>query len=206
MSIANWRREDGNPFPNGIKVYGEELSLRDGSGGYMTMRGTDLSSSWINASLPTITTDGTTHPLSVCRLSVFRNEDPLTIPDLTSSVIEFGDVKVNQLNLSFPSLDVIQASPEIEGTFVELYMNMEVSASNNANIAVDISGVDSSFYRVLGTRSVNKAGSYNMNFGTLLVSPDEFAGGNQYKFVIDNFGNQPIDVVSRTLVIKSIVV
>lgn len=211
MSIANWfRGDDNNPFPRGVDVYGDKVEtdlmvLRSVSGELLNMRATEFQSPWLNASLPSISISGQDHPFSIVRQSVFVNDISFSIPNNTTQIISLGDAKINQMNLSFPSPTIVQASEEIANTFVELYVNLKVNASNNTNIQVDISGIDSSFFEVIDSRSVNKAGVYNINFSSHIVPPDAFVGGNQYHFIIDNFGNQPITIQKITTSIKSIV-
>lgn len=210
MSIANWFGEDKQPFPpftnvNAENVECQSVGLRDGSGGTIDIRGTEVSSPWVNAKLPSVSIGGYTHPLSVCRTSVFVNDTTFVVPSGTSDVFELGQMKINQMGLIFPSADIVEAPPDIENNFVELYLNVKVSTGSNANIATDISGVDSSFFETIGSMTSAKSGTYNVVFGIHLVPPDAFQAGNQYKFQIDNFGNQSITIDKITTCIKSLV-
>jgi hypothetical protein len=102
-----------------------------------------------------------------------------------------------------PTNTIIEASPSIANQFVELYVNLLVNASNNTNLDVEISGLSSSFLEIIDSRSISKAGIYNVNFSNHMVTPDEFTAGDSYVFTINNFGAQPVDVLKITTVIKS---
>lgn len=158
-----------------------------------------------NHYLPTLTISGTQQPFSIQRLSVFVNDVSFNLPNGTTQIYSLGTAKVNQMDLSFQdaSNTIITASPGIANQFVELYVNMLVNASNNTNLDVEISGLNSSFLEIIDSRSISKTGIYNVNFSNHMVAPEEFTPGDQYVFKINNFGSQAVDILKMTTTIKS---
>jgi hypothetical protein len=165
-------------------------------------------SNWTNTTLPTITISGQNQPVCIQRMSVFVNDISFTLPNGTNLIYSLGQSKVNQMELSFDDVSntIINASQSIANQFVELYVNLLVNASNNTNLDVEISGLNSSFLEVIDSRSISKSGIYNVNFSNHIVSPDEFTPGDKYVFKINNFGSQNVQVLKITTVLKTFLV
>jgi hypothetical protein len=185
--------------------FGNSLLYTDTSNITYSYNYSNFHSPWQNVNLPTLNISGHNQPVAVQRLSVFVNDVSFNLPNGTNQIYSLGTAKINQMDLLFQdaSNTIITASPGIANQFVELYVNMLVNASNNTNLDVEISGLNSSFLEIIDSRSISKAGIYNVNFSNHIVPPDEFTPGDEYVFKVNNFGNQSVDILKMTTTIKS---
>jgi hypothetical protein len=167
---------------------------------------TEFNSTTQGEQLLSYSVNGLSNPVSLTRTSIYYNNAiySTTIGPSTSTMI-LGSEQVNQMGLSIPSANIIQASSDISGQYVELYVVINITTTNSTySFSIDISGVDAgnTFYETIDHRTPNKSGTYNLSCGPLMVLPNEFNSGNQYTFIINNLDGA-FTINKTKLVIKS---
>lgn len=158
----------------------------------------DFSSNTQLVQLPSIHSQ----PISLTRTSIFNNDISFNISDGGKSIINFGNIIKNQLNLTLNG-NIITPSIDLSGQYVEIYCNIEVVGSNNTSLSLDISGIDCSFFEIIDSREISKSGTFYLTFGPHIFFPEEWAGCSQFNFLIVNNANQPINILNVKTIFKS---
>lgn len=171
-----------------------------------TLKLGDMSSNIHNVLLPSFQINNTQQPISLTRTSVFTNDTSYNVVNGTSVNIEFGNENINQLNIIFDDVNKTQViSPlEISGCFVDIYINVKLTASNNTTLSYDISGINgNTFLETIDVRSVSKSGIYNLALGPLMINNDDFTSGSDYMIILKNDGQNGFDILKTKIVIKA---
>lgn len=154
------------------------------------------------------TFDGTSQSLSSQKISIFRNDISYNIAGGSSQLVNFNEIIVNQLNLGISggSNEFISPSLDISGQFVEIYMNLLVETTNNdTSIQFDISCTSGgSFFEEIGSSFVEgKNKQYFLTFGPHIFIPDEWAGCNEFNFILNNTGSNNLNIIKNKILFKS---
>jgi hypothetical protein len=165
----------------------------------------DMSSNYQNVELPTIHTQ----PISLSRLTIFRNDISYNIPKGDTILTNFNDTIVNQLNLgiSGSNNEFISPSIDISGQMIEIYTNILVETDNNDSaIEFDISSVEGvNFFEEIGSTNVEgKNNQYYLTFGPHMFIPDEWQGSTKFVFKLTNTSqNNAINIIEQKIIFKA---
>jgi hypothetical protein len=195
--------EEFKLIQNGTENFKVDLSGNFTFNQNNTLSFQDISSVSQNVQLPTIHQQ----PVSLQRISIFRNDNSFNIPSDTSKLINFNETIVNQLNLGITGVsnELISPSPDISGQMVEIYLNVLVDPdSNNSYLQFDISSVmGTSFLEEISSRELrNRNRNYYITLGPHIFIPDEWSGSQQFVFKLTADGGD-ILVLEEKIVFKS---
>lgn len=160
----------------------------------------DFSSNTQLVQLPSIHSQ----PVGLTRVTIFKSDISFNLVSKTSSIINFGTIVKNQLNLTLSGGGtIISPSLDLSGQYVEVYVNVEVNASNNTSVSLDISGIDCSFLEIIDNREISKTGRFYLTYGPHIFLPEEWAGCSLFNFILDNNGNQDVEILNIKIIFKS---
>jgi len=170
----------------------------------------DISSVNQNTLLPSIDNN----PISLQKISIFKNDISYSIAQNETKQIDFGTVEVNQLNLTISGVSNEIVSPPIDlsGEFVELYMNVKVKTqASNVVLTFDISGISGTttpyFKEVIDDIEIRKANTEQYKtFGPHMFLPNEWNTTTEFVLNISHDGTQPVDIIQQKIIFKSHIV
>jgi hypothetical protein len=191
----------GNSTIRGNLALAGDLTFENNGINVMTF--SDFSSNTQNTQLPSINNQ----PVSLTRVSIFKNDISYNVPANGELILPFGNVIKNQLNLSISGLsgEIITPSLDISGQDVEIYANVEIkTGANDTGFSLDISGVDCNFKEIIDSVVINKKNEiFYITLGPHMFLPEEWAGCSQFKFkIVDNVGRN-FDVLRTKIIFKS---
>lgn len=167
----------------------------------------DISSVNQNTLLPSIDNN----PISLQKMSIFRNDISYSILQNETKQISFGTPLVNQLNLTISGVsnEIISPPIDLSGEFVEVYMNVKVKTSSaNVVLTFDISGISGTslpyFKEVIDTVEIRKANvEYYLTFGPHMFLPNEWNNTTQFVFNVSHNDTQPVEIIYQKIIFKS---
>jgi hypothetical protein len=177
-----------------------DLTFENNGNNVMTF--SDFSSNTQNTQLPSINNQ----PISLTRVSIFQNDSSYNVAGNGETIIPFGNIIKNQLNLSIdPITNIISPSLDISGQYVEIYANVEIQTdANDTGFSLDISGVDCSFFEIIDSVSITKKNKiFYLTLGPHMFLPEEWAGCSQFNFKLVDNVNSSFDVLATKIVFKS---
>jgi len=145
-------------------------------------------------------------PVSLTRVSIFKSNISFNLQPgtINRQNINFDNIIKNQLNLILSGGGtIISPSIDLSGQYVEIYSNIEINASNNTSVSLDISGIDCSFFEIIDSRQISKSGIYYLTYGPHIFLPEEWAECTQFNFLLDNNGNNNVQILNVKTIFKS---
>lgn len=154
---------------------------------------------------PVITlSNGITDPICMQRVSIFQNATPFNAIKNDITPFSLGTAKVNQCQIAVDG-DVMTLHPVMANHYLEMYANIEVIATNNTSLALEVSGNDNSYLFSVDELEIRRAGTYGVNFSTHIAIPEDIpAGGTEYVFRINNLGSNDITINRVRVVLKAL--